>query len=131
LGAFWFVPLRYASAAISPRQRRDRKINVPASGLKTRRVEAKISRKTAADACGISQFKLDRIERGVDVDDDVRKAYDTGRAKLLAEAAKNASTTNGTKPPVKKTAAKKTTARTRKAAQPMSNRGYGGVPQVD
>jgi hypothetical protein len=87
--------------------------------LKTRRVEASITRKAAAEAAGISQFKLDRIERGVDVGDDVRKAYDDGLAKLLAESAKT-STTNGTKPKARTSTAKKTTARTRKAAQPKT-----------
>ena len=91
-----------------------------AADMKARRVAAKISRKQAADACGISQFRLDRLERGEVTDAEVVKAYDTGLAKLLAEATK-ASTTNGTKP---KTAAKKTAAKTaakpRKAAQPKA-----------
>jgi hypothetical protein len=84
------------------------------SDLRTRRVEAKITRKAAADACGISQFKLDKLERGVDVGEDVRKAYDTGLAKLLANAAKT-STTNGKART--STAKKTTTRRTRKTAQ--------------
>jgi hypothetical protein len=83
--------------------------------LKTRRVEAGITRKVAAEAAGISQFKLDKIERGVDVGEGTRQAYDTGLAKLLAQAAK-ASTTNGTKPKARTSTAKKTTAR--RAAQP-------------
>ncbi|HET6754868.1 MAG TPA: helix-turn-helix transcriptional regulator [Jiangellaceae bacterium] len=86
-----------------------------ASDLKTRRVKAGITRKVAAEAAGISQFKLDKIERGVDVSDDVRKAYDAGMAKLLAESAK-------TQPGAKKQAAKSTMSkpgtRTHKAAQP-------------
>jgi DNA-binding XRE family transcriptional regulator len=87
-----------------------------ASDLKTRRVEAGITRKVAAEAAGISQFKLDKIERGVDVGDDERKAYDDGLAKLLAQATKT-STTNGK---ARTSTAKKTTARTRKAAQPKA-----------
>jgi transcriptional regulator with XRE-family HTH domain len=75
--------------------------------LKTRRNQAGITRGQLAEASGISQYKIDRIERGVDVGEDVRKAYDAGLAKLLK--AKPA------------TAAKKTTpkprARTRKTAQ--------------
>jgi transcriptional regulator with XRE-family HTH domain len=78
--------------------------------LKARRVDASITRGQLAEASGISQYKIDRIERGVDVGEDDRKAYDAGVAKLLAKAVK--SSTNGT--------AKKTTARTRKAAQPKA-----------
>ena len=88
--------------------------------LKARRVEAKISRKVAADACKISQFALDKIERG-DVDDgDIIKAYTDGLGKLIAQ---HKPATNGKakapaakKPAAKKPAAKKTTARTRKPA---------------
>ena len=80
--------------------------------LKARRVNASITRKQGAEAAGISQFKLDKIERDVDVGEDVRKAYDTGLAKLLA-VAKKAPATNGSKPASKKSAA-------RKAAQPKA-----------
>jgi DNA-binding XRE family transcriptional regulator len=69
---------------------------------KTHRIEAKITRKQLADAAGISQFRLDKLERndaGV-ADEDV-KAYDEALKKLLARA--------GTKPAKKAAPAKKTT----------------------
>jgi hypothetical protein len=101
-----------------------------ASNLKARRVEAKITRKVAAEACGISQFRLDKIERNADgIGDDDRQAYADGLAKLLKLAAEHAKTqpaakkqavakpsTNGT---AKKTAPKPR-ARTRKATQPKA-----------
>jgi hypothetical protein len=102
------------------------------AALKHKRVEAGISRKVAADACGISQFRLDRIERGVVTDAEAVKTYSTGLEQLLKSttlaphkpappkaedgggrtkpagkpAAKKATTT---KPTTKPTAAKKTT----------------------
>jgi hypothetical protein len=79
--------------------------------LKTRRTEAGISRKVAADACGISQFKLDRIERGVDVDGDIVKSYTEGLGKLIAQ---HKPATNGQakkQPAAKKAAAKKAPAK--------------------
>jgi hypothetical protein len=95
------------------------------AALKHKRVEAGISRKVAADACGISQFRLDRIERGVVTDADVIKSYGAGLEALLKShtlaphkpAAAKASNGNGSKPAAKattkkaapKTAAKRTT----------------------
>jgi DNA-binding XRE family transcriptional regulator len=77
--------------------RKERDRNDHEQGLKARRVEAGITRKTAAEVAGISQFKLDRIERGVDVGEDVRKAYDAGMAKLLKLAAEQAKTQSAAK----------------------------------
>jgi Helix-turn-helix domain len=106
--------------------------------LKQRRVDAGISRKVAAEACGISQFRLDRIERGAVTDADVIKTYSAGLEQLLKShtlaphkpAAPKAGNGNGTKPAAKTTTAKTSTTKkatnkppakkttTRKAAQP-------------
>jgi topoisomerase IA-like protein len=95
--------------------------------LKATRTAAKITRGQLAGAAGISQFKLDRIDRGVDVGEDVPKAYDDGMARLLAESAKTQPTAKKqatAKPAAKKQAAKSTTSkpgtRARKAAQPKA-----------
>jgi hypothetical protein len=94
------------------------------AGPKARRVEASITRKQAADACGISQFKLDKLERGVDVGDEIRKAYDAGMAKLIADAKTStngkAETTTAKKAPAKKTAAAAKKAAHPQAAQPKA-----------
>jgi transcriptional regulator with XRE-family HTH domain len=88
---------------------------------KARRVEAGITRKQLADAAGISQFKLDRIERGVDVDEESRKAYDAALAKLVAAGAK-ASTKPAKKPaPAKKATTTVRRSRTRKTTQPKAD----------
>jgi hypothetical protein len=71
-------------------------------------VESGISRNVAADGCGISHFKLDRIERGVDVGEDVRKAYDARLPE--ADRRREEDADDGTK-----STAKKTTVRTRGA----------------
>jgi DNA-binding XRE family transcriptional regulator len=72
--------------------------------LKARRVEAGVTRKQLADASGISQYLIDKIERGDEVGDDSRKSYATGMTKLAADQGKSS-----TKPTKKATAAKKTT----------------------
>jgi DNA-binding XRE family transcriptional regulator len=102
------------------------------TSLKDRRVKAGITRKTAADACGISQFRLDKIERNADgITDEDRQAYADGLAKLLKLAAEHAKTQQAAKKqaavakPSTNGAAKKTTPRprtsTRKAAQPKES----------
>jgi len=80
------------------------------------RIAAKITRKQAAEAAGLSMFKVDRVERNADgISDDDRKRYDDAMGKLLAEAAK-------TQPAAKKQVAKKATSkpgtRARKTTQP-------------
>jgi predicted transcriptional regulator len=78
--------------------------------LKRKRTEAGVSRKAAADACGISQFRLDRIERGV-ADAEQVKSYATQFEHLLkggtlakVEPPKpKASNGGGTKPATKTT----------------------------
>jgi hypothetical protein len=78
--------------------------------LKERRTAPKIiSRKQAADACKISQFALDKIERDADVDGDLVKAYTEGLGKLLADAKKQPATNGMPKPPAKKATARKAT----------------------
>jgi hypothetical protein len=102
------------------------------AALKHKRVEAGISRKVAAEACGISQFRLDRIERGAVTDADAVKSYSAGLEQLLKShtlaphkpAAPKAGNGNGSKPAAKATAKKATTkppakkTTTRKAVQP-------------
>ena len=87
--------------------------------LKANRVAAKITRGQLPRRLASASSNWIELERGVDVDEAVRKAYDDGLAKLLAEAAK-ASTTTSTKP---KATAKKTTARKVNA----QGRGPGGM----
>jgi hypothetical protein len=79
------------------------------ANLKAKRVEANISRKVAAQGCGISQFRLDRIERGV-ADAEQVKSYTTQfeqflKSQTLAKVEPpkpKASNGGGTKPATKK-----------------------------
>jgi hypothetical protein len=83
------------------------------AALKKKRTDAGNSRKVAAEACGISQFRLDRIERGAVTDADVIKSYTAGLDRLLLQhlaahkpAAPKATNGGGSKPGTKPTARK-------------------------
>jgi hypothetical protein len=111
--------------------------------LKKRRVDAGISRKVAADACGISQFRLDRIERGV-ADAEQVKSYASQFEHLLKggtlakveppkpKASNGGGTKPATKPATKAPATRKATTAKKTTTRPAAKKSTAApTPEAD